>query len=216
LIEENQSITFEIELDRFGSSIIRSRQTGFIKGAPVIALEMITKFVSRVRNNLNDLRPAPLELKLVHSIPDLSEPPELVRDFQKVRDGARPTTARNGRGEALAPQGTYRYQPNPYVDYNGAGLLYFASYPAVADHIERLLLMQGSGRSRDDDWALRSGTSARDVFYFGNLDLGQDIDGELKSAVLAADESEAELNTVLREASEGRRIAELFTSKTIL
>src|SRR5690348_4591675 len=64
MIEENQTIAFDIELDRFGSSIIRSRQKGSIAGAPVITLEMITKFVSRVRNNLNDLRPAAFELKL--------------------------------------------------------------------------------------------------------------------------------------------------------
>jgi hypothetical protein len=76
--------------------------------------------------------------------------------------------------------------------------------------------MRSSGQSGDADWALRSGTSARDVFYFGNLDLGQSIDGELKNAVFAADEREAELHTVLFEASQGRRIAELFTSKKLV
>jgi probable biosynthetic protein (TIGR04098 family) len=99
------------------------------------------------------------------------------------------------RGEALAdpfcgprlddgqpPRAALSYQPSPYVDYNGAGLLYFAAYVTIADSAERTLVHRlGLRPAGGGDWALASSPVRRDVFYYCNLPLGEAVTAELRA-----------------------------------
>lgn len=219
-IRENDVIEFTTEVDQFGSAMLRSRHSGAFGEKQVITIEMITKFVARTRDNSNDLRRASLRLRPVFTVTELDDPPELLRDFQAVRDGKNyaisfpeTVTVNNLRlGSEL------RYTPNPYIDYNGAGLLYFASYPTIADHLERLAISNLSDSFVKTDWALSVSTVSRDVFYFGNLDLGCDLEANVRSLELLAgpgDSRYARLHTVLVEVSTKRRLAEIYSIKAM-
>ena len=101
-------------------------------------------------------------------------------------------------GPSLDPPGPalgrVRHQPSPYADYNGARLLYFAAYPTIADTAERQVVTELGLASRRTDWALAASPIARDVFYYGNLPLG---DGLLVD-VLAFDPTEDGVKTRVR------------------
>jgi probable biosynthetic protein (TIGR04098 family) len=105
-------------------------------------------------------------------------------------------------------------EPSPYIDYNGAGLLYFAAYPTIADTLERQLvirheLMEGSG-----DWAVRTSTVARDVFYYRNLNLGQRLTARLRRFDRVGEN--IILHTALTGESDGAALADIFTAKRVL
>jgi len=85
--------------------------------------------------------------------------------------------------------GCVTHEPSPYADYNGAGLLYFASYITIADTAERAIV-----RSRGlapatvtTDWALGTSAIRRDVFYYANLALGDSLIAELLDLELVRD-----------------------------
>lgn len=113
-----------------------------------------------------------------------------------------------GRGaqEASAPPAErfrFRYRPALRSDFNGVGLLYFASYHAIADRAECAAL----GLPAALEWI----TSARDTFFFANINPGD----EVEAVVFDVSESADALRHRARlfRASDGRRMAELFTTK---
>ena len=106
------------------------------------------------------------------------------------------------------------YEPSPYVDYNGANLLYYAAYPSIVDAAERRLihahhLVEGLER----DWALAAATRARDVFYYRNLDLGEAVVVRLQHLVRAG--ARVTTHSVIQRDSDGETIAELFTTREL-
>ncbi|MDF1719812.1 MAG: hypothetical protein P1U65_03975 [Minwuia sp.] len=213
-IQENTEIDFSVVMDHFGMSILRSRHTGHIDGEPVINMEMLTKFVAREREGSNDLVRASMRPVPVHPIDDMGQPPELVRDFQKVRAGKANEITVPGcaTGKPIPTIDPGVYEPNPYTDYNGAGLLYFASYPAISDHMERKAVKL----RLDTDWSLHSGTVQRDIFYFGNLDLGKHIEMKVVGAeFLGAEQEFARLDTSMMEAGTDRLLARICTIKAL-
>ena len=153
---------------------------------------MVTKFVARKRVGSNDLYPAVLQHGTESNASELDEPPELAQLYQHIkRDIGQheilgvsipAKTGPTAHRRSVETQRTRTYQPNPYVDYNGAGLLYFASYPTIADHLERLYVADHDLFDQPGDWALASSTIARDTFYFGNLDLGETLFGTVNYA----------------------------------
>jgi len=83
-------------------------------------------------------------------------------------------------GPALAPSGPalgrFAYEPSPYTDYNGARLLYFASYVTIADTAERALVHRLTLSPRPGvDWALATSAVRRAVFFYANLPLGESV-----------------------------------------
>jgi hypothetical protein len=61
------------------------------------------------------------------------------------------------------------------------------------------------------DWALTASTIERDVFYFGNLDLGREIEGIVHSMGLETDAARS--HTTLIEAGTERSLSEVYTIK---
>jgi probable biosynthetic protein (TIGR04098 family) len=108
-----------------------------------------------------------------------------------VAEGPLPPIARLARAARQAeidpvdrrhtPLGEYRYEPSPYADYNGAGLLYFPSYVTIADTAERQLVHTLQLARAGGDWALVTSPVERDVYYYGNLPLGEALVAELVS-----------------------------------
>jgi probable biosynthetic protein (TIGR04098 family) len=112
------------------------------------------------------------------------------------------------------PLGQVSYEPSPYSDYNGAGLLYFASYVTISDTAERQLVRSLGLAPLSPDWALSTSAVRRDVFYYCNLALGDSITAEL----LAFDREPHAVTTRvrLRRGSSGERMADVVTRRLIL
>jgi probable biosynthetic protein (TIGR04098 family) len=111
------------------------------------------------------------------------------------------------RGAAPAagavPSVRHRYRPLPQSDFNGAGLLYFASYHSMVDRAE------WDWRPRPE--ALAFTTARREAFFFANLNPGDEVDVVLEGI----DEVEGELRHRARllRVSDGRLMAEIATLK---
>ena len=101
------------------------------------------------------------------------------------------------------PSVRYRYRPLPQSDFNGAGLLYFASYHSMVDRTE------WDWRPRPEALALT--TARRDAFFFANLNPGDEVDVVLDGL----DEAGGELRHRARlfRVSDGRLMAEIATAK---
>ncbi len=117
-------------------------------------------------------------------------------------------------GAALAaarpPLAELHFEPSPYADYNGAGLLYFASYVTIAETAERQLLRR-LGLAGAGDPALRLSPVRRDVFYYTNLPLGDALVVELCEHAVVPGGVRTHLR--LRRASDGERMADIVTRK---
>lgn len=66
------------------------------------------------------------------------------------------------------------YETNGYQDFNGASLLYFASYPTIAEICASRTRFV-SEHFGFDRFVTRSSPIGRDIFYFGNVNLGDRI-----------------------------------------
>jgi probable biosynthetic protein (TIGR04098 family) len=151
-------------------------------GEARIALELLTTFARRELGGA--LRVALPAARLaarwapVGRVPQLAELARAARRGEPLDD---PFCGPSLSPPARALGGTL-YEPSPYTEYNGAGLLYFASYAAIADTVERRVVharglapAQAGGR----DWALASSPVRRDVFFHRNLPLGEALDVRL-------------------------------------
>jgi probable biosynthetic protein (TIGR04098 family) len=121
-----------------------------------------------------------------------------------------------------------RYTPNPYVDLNAAGLLYFAAYPHISDHCERqyvhgLLAEQGHDR-QGVDGAAEASTVARDIVFLGNCAADDVVEYRLDACRFGGEDAAQEQHpdgrhvvftaTLLRE-SDGRPLARIETTKRV-
>ena len=178
--------------------------------------EMITTFVARNREGLNDLHQSLPASNLAYNCEPLGAPPSLLKLNQALRH--RSVTEYDFLGYrfsllATALDLSAGYEPSPYVDYNGAGLLYFAAYPTIADTLERQLVLKHELMEGVGDWAVRTSTVARDVFYYRNLNLGQRLTATLKRFDRVGEN--IILHTTLTAESDGAALADIFTAKRV-
>jgi probable biosynthetic protein (TIGR04098 family) len=100
------------------------------------------------------------------------------------------------------------YEILPIHDINGAGLLYFAAYPAISDICEQRFIGQGAR------WAARASTVERDVFYYANCDMGDRLIYRAHSRRDLG--TGVEIESSISRVSDGRLMAFLFTRKELI
>lgn len=103
------------------------------------------------------------------------------------------------------------YRLNPYVDFNGANLLYFAAFPTINDYCESVYLNE-TAWCHDLPWELQSATIARDIFYFANCDIHERVIYRLHSCDALTDGC-FKLSSSLTRQSDGVIMARIFTVK---
>jgi probable biosynthetic protein (TIGR04098 family) len=188
-----------------------------------LTLELLTTFA--VRAEAGALRMAlPAARLAARWTPPPGPPPAIAVLARAARRGEPLDDAFSG----LAPARTGRpldeivFEPSPYADYNGAGLLYFASYATIADTAERLLARRlGLARAcqretRGLDWALATSAARRDVFYYDNLPLGAPMVAALMSFDRDAPDGDGGGVTThvrLARAQGGRTMADVVTRR---
>ncbi|WP_460443999.1 SDR family NAD(P)-dependent oxidoreductase, partial [Amycolatopsis cihanbeyliensis] len=143
--------------------------------------------------------------------PATAEPSREQLDFNQEFRSAREA---EGTGHLGA---TYRL--NPYHDLNGAGLLYFASYPHINDYGERAYF-HGPGRAQaglapGQDWSVATSTVSRDVIYLGNCGPEEDVRYRLDAFSREGDGRVRLVSTLLRD-SDATPLARITTIKEIV
>ena len=215
-VQMDQHFKTSVELAHFGRVFFHSTVT-FSNEATRFELEMLTTFVARNKSGLNDLHQSLPSAKLVYNSRALSSPPPLLKISQALRHGEVMEYDFLGHQFALSENVLglqMSFEPSPYIDYNGAGLLYFAAYPTIADTLERRLIGKHNLAGADRDWAAQTSTIARDVFYFRNLDLGKNLVATLKRFDRLGED--VILHTLLMNEVDGVPLAEVITAKRLL
>jgi probable biosynthetic protein (TIGR04098 family) len=211
-VVENERLRSAVDLAHYGRAFFRSAvRVGNAAGS--FALEMLTTFAARDRAGVNHLHRTTPASGLRYDVPELRAAPQLLLDRHAMARGLATTHhlasyAVDLTRVAAAP--CELYDPSPYTDFNGVGLLYFAAYPAIVDTLERRLLRR-TALAPSIDWALATSTIARDVFYYRNLDLGERLIVALNS--VARVPQGYLLHSILSREHDGAVLADVVTLK---
>jgi len=212
----DERLQTSVKLKHFGRAFFQGVIT-LRNDAARFDLEMLTTFVARNREGLNDLHQSLPASNLAYNCEPLGAPPSLLKLSQALRH--RDITEYDFLDYRFSLLETeldlsVSYEPSPYIDYNGAGLLYFAAYPTIADTLERQLIIRHELIEGAGDWAVRTSTVARDVFYYRNLNLGQRLTATLRRFDRVGEN--IILHTSLTAESDGAALADIFTAKRVL
>lgn len=219
-VHENDVFDAGVEVMPCGRACAEGRLVG-VAGTNRLSVELVTTFALRQADGT--MRMALPALRLASRWRPTTRPSRLAELARAARRGA--PLDDDLAGPTLEPGheplGRVRHEPSPYADYNGAGLLYFAAYPTIADTAERRLVRRlGLDRAvtTDGDWSLATSPVARGVFYYGNLPLGELLVVELLS--FEPDETHGRRGPAgvktrvrLRRESDGRPIADVVTRR---
>ena len=204
------------EMARFGTTFFNSNII-FESEDAHFTLEMLTTFAARDEEGGNALhRSVPLA-RCTGNCLTLAAAPPLLKTGQSLRHGDLHRYDILGHRIPLGntPEvASTAYEPSPYFDYNGAGLLYFAAYPTIADTAERKMIMENRLFEGGRDWALITSTVGRDLFYHRNLNLGDGVLVRIKS--MKREGEDFVIHTALSSERQGESLADVFTVKRLL
>jgi probable biosynthetic protein (TIGR04098 family) len=215
-VEMDEEFQTTVKLNHFGRAFFHSN-ISFSDEDARFDLEMLTTFVARNKSGLNDLHQSLPAANLAYNSTPLKAAPALLKDSQALRHGK--LTDYDFLGQQFANSKDDRdlqisFEPSPYIDFNGAGLLYFAAYPTITDTLERQLVHKNELMEGPGDWAGRSSTIARDVFYYRNLNLGEKLTAKIKRFDRVGDN--IIIHTMLTAESDGAALADIFTAKHVI
>src|ERR1044072_3736036 len=215
-VQMDQQFQTTVKLNNFGRAFFHST-IAFSNEEARFDLEMLTTFVARYRSGLNDLHQSLPSTNLVYNSRPLNSPPPLLKVSQRLRHAEITNYDFVGHHFSISENDLnlqISYEPSPYIDYNGAGLLYFAAYPTITDTLERQIIMKHELMEEAGDWAVRTSTVARDVFYYRNLNLGQRLTATLRRFDRVSEN--IILHTSLTAENDGAALADVFTAKRVL
>jgi probable biosynthetic protein (TIGR04098 family) len=194
---ENEEVSLKGEIARYGAGLFFSEMTmtGQAKTLRVSAMSTFSKRAA-VTSNTGLLKGQPI-IRPDSPVPVLDQMPPFGVGYQ-VRRSSPPSDV-----IFECP-----YEILPIHDINGAGLLYFAAYPAISDICEQRFIGQGAR------WAARASTVERDVCYFANCDIGDRLIYRAHSRRDLGTGVEIE-SSISRE-SDGKLMALLLTRKELI
>jgi len=178
---ESDTLRGSIEMVRCGDGLFVSTARLIGADGGVISAQLASIF-SRREGKKND--------RLVASappifdqcpIPNVDTAPEFLEEHRRLKNDT--SRAHNFMNLAFdidsATDEAVDYQINGYQDFNGANLLYFASYPTIADVCasRTRFVAEHFGQQR---FVTGSSPTGRDIFYFGNANLADDISCRFK------------------------------------
>jgi probable biosynthetic protein (TIGR04098 family) len=181
---EGDELSLSITMLRFGQSTLQSTieiNSNGVGGAATL----LSTFSVRATEGANTLTKSE-PVGEYRDIPSVLVPPPFLSEYSSIR-------AQYGKRilDETSRACSSPYRINPFVDSNGANLLYFAAYQSIADFLAL----------RSDECQMH--TSVRDIFYFRNSELTDSI----HRVALSPAES------LLFRASDGTCIAFLSSTK---
>jgi probable biosynthetic protein (TIGR04098 family) len=193
---ENHQVEARAGIKRFGGGVFFG-EIAFGDASKRIAARLMSSFTKRSSSssNLSLLKGQPL-IPEDCAIPSLDELPAFAQEYRQFRSNA---------PRDVLFEHTYRILP--YHDINGVGLLYFAAYPTINDLCEMQYF------AAEPEWCLHSSTVFRDVHYYGNCNLTDEILYRLHERTDGP--GQVTLSSSLSRASDGMTIARMVTTKRI-
>jgi probable biosynthetic protein (TIGR04098 family) len=212
---ENDRLRLGSTVSRYGASMFFSECT--VTGAHAeVRARLMTTFALRQSSNTTLLKGQPAIPPNSPVAVEAALPP-FAADYRAQRKEATRPLELCGVSLQLGttPLGEMLYRLNPYLDFNGVNLLYFAAYPSIADFCEREFIHTHPQVYRvSQDWALESSTLGRDVFYYGNCNIDDRVLFQLDTFRRVDDHRVASIATLYRE-SDHERLCNVFTVKAI-
>jgi len=210
--KENEKIQIDGSINRFGGSMYFSNMDLQARSGCVRA-KLMTTFSAREGADNTKLTKTQPSSSLRNSISEEAESPLFAEEYRRMRKAELKQISLGGTNFTLGSECLYEtvYQLNPYYDLNGVGLLYFAAYPIINDVCEARHFNAKNTASR---WEETYFTIARDIFYFGNCNISDQVIYKLHAFELIGDNLIATQSSLLRR-SDDSPIARVFTVKKL-
>ena len=209
---ENEEIELNSKLSRFGKSMFFSN-VSISNEEKTINSELMSTFSMRQSDNKSLLKGEP-SIPPDSAVKEVAAMPPLGEEYRETRRGNQRSVLLGGEEIRLANESLFEidYELNPYHDVNGVNLLYFAAYPTINDFCEAKYFQASRPDLVKKLWAAEASTVARDVFYYGNCNLDDQLVFKVNSCELVENNRVA-LATSLFRKSDGQQIANIFTVK---
>lgn len=165
-VQEDQRLGWRLRATRVGRSRHYSRQWLLGPHGALAQLEMLSVFVVRERtgDNHSVVRVPMAQAPCARDGGHAEEAAACVEGARAVRAGV--WRERFSLGEEMPPLASETVRPCPSNDFNGAGLLYCASFQALTERAHWA-------------WGLADGRAAvreRQIVFHGNVNVGEDIE----------------------------------------
>ncbi|MGO4306518.1 Pnap_2097 family protein [Cupriavidus sp. RAF12] len=201
-IGENDAFTIDSFLKPAGGAKYLSEHVLVSQGALRARVTMLSTFVRRTRerDNRSVIRAMPMAVGADATVPQAADGLQLSALARRFRGGD--WGAHLGLEQLRhATAHAIEFLPCPYTDFNGADLLYFASFQAMVDRAE---------------WHWRMDPEPpvmceRDLFFHGNVNVGESL--ELNFAAARVDKTDLGHWCEIRRARDGDKIADVVTRK---
>lgn len=207
--KENETLGLAGTMTRFKECAYISRIAGTC-GNKRINAALMTSFLAR-RDNDNARIERSMPALAMNRIAKAVQVPEMFSEYRGIKKGL--------ANEIIS--GQYRFKItdekleqlehsiNPHFEINGAGLLYFASYPIIADRCATKFF-RGTLGIHDYDKLYH--TVHRDIFYFANCNADDEIVITLNAAEQLS-EQEVQLTMSMHRKYDGQLMARILTVK---
>jgi len=201
---ENEIIGFNSSIKCFGNNTFLSRIIGNC-GAKNISATLMTMF--SVREDSDNKKISKCEPKVkTNRISEISKTPLFLNDYRLVRKGLIDEISTNYGSFQISDNTLFscEYNINPYYDINGVGLLYFASYPIIADKCFDEYYRKNENLQ----------TIFRDIFYFANCNSSDQIIFKLNNIELI--DSGLKTTVSLFRKSDNQILSRILTTKQMI
>lgn len=206
---ENETLCLAGKMTRFEDCAYISDMKGAC-GDKIVEANMMTSFLARRHNdNAQIVRSMP-QLATNH-ITKLTHAPALYTEHRQVKKGKVEEIESGGHTFTVTDQNfeSIVHSINPHFEINGAGLLYFASYPLIADRCATKFFRNTLGiKEYDKEYH----TTFRDIFFFANCNADDEILVTLNNIEQPGDNT-VKLTMSMFRKSDNKLMARLFTVK---
>lgn len=201
LFLENDIIEFKSSIKGYGNNTFLSEINGNCENKTIGAC-LMTTFSIREKEDNNKISKCEPKLKS-NLIKQLSKTPMFLNDYRLLKKRLIDDITTNYGVFHITDDYLFycEYEINPYSDINGVGLLYFASYPIIAD----ICFLKYNPQ------AINYQTIYRDIFYLANCNSSDTIIFKINTI----EEDELRIKTLisLYRTSDNQLLARIFTVK---
>lgn len=209
LFLENEILYLKAEITRFGSNTYYSTLKGKCNEKNISG-NLMTSFSQRELNdNSKFSKTNPYEK--VNHIEQLKNTPEFLNEYRLIKKGLLNEITSGNFNFKITEDviASIQYLINPYYEINGVGLLYFASYPIIAD---KCLYDFFKNNQEIENFDIVYHTVYRDIFYFANCNSNDHIVFHINGFEYI-DENTLSITSSLYRQSDETLMAKIFSIK---
>lgn len=209
LFQENEMLYLKAEIKRFGNNTYYSTVNGNCE-EKYIKANLMTSFSKReLTDNSKISKTNPHEN--VNHIEQLKNAPEFLNEYRLLKKGLLNGFTSSHFNFKIIENiiASSEYLINPYYEINGVGLLYFASYPMIAD---KCLWDFFKNNQQVENFESAYYTVYRDIFYFANCNYNDHIIFQLNT-IDHLDKNNLSVTSSLYRKSDNTLMAKIFSIK---